>query len=227
VFEFNKKRREEELERELLDHIELEAKEHEDNGLSPEEAHYAARRAFGNMALMKEDVRQAWGWTFASQLWQDARYALRTLGRDRAFSAAAIVSLVLGIGANTAIFSLMDALLLRFLPVPNPGELVEIMLLEQGQPGNSFGYPPIVALAAKKDIFRGVAGFSGYSFNVTSNEGPVRVSGLALPVSFTKLSGLNLWPAACSRRRTTASARHPQLSSRMPTGRAATPGIST
>jgi len=185
-----RKQRERELEREIRSDLELEAAERQASGLSAEEARLAARRAFGNAGLVEEEVRKAWGWTFASQLTQDLRYALRTVRSNRAFSAAAIVSLALGIGANTAIFSLMDALMLRFLPVRNPGELAEVMLVEQGRPGDSFGYPPIAALAGRKDIFSGVAAFTSYSFNVTSGDGTVRLPGAWVTGEFYQMLGI-------------------------------------
>ena len=101
-----------------------------------------------------------WGWTFAGQLGQDFRYAIRTIRANRAFSAAAILSLALGIGANTAIFSLIDALLLRTLPVPNPAGLVQPKLIVQGVARDVFAYPVIRALRERTEIFLEVAGFS-------------------------------------------------------------------
>jgi predicted permease len=172
-----RKQRERDLEREIRADLELETAERRESGMSEEKAQLAARRAFGNTAFVKEDIRAMWGSAFPSQLAQDLRYALRTIRSNRAFSAAAILSLALGIGANTAIFSLMDALLMRFLPVHNPGELAQLMLVERGRPGDSFGYPSIGALASRSDIFAGVCGFSGYSFNITSRSATERVPG--------------------------------------------------
>jgi predicted permease len=191
---WRRKQRERDLEREIRADLELEAAERQSSGLSEEEARLAARRAFGNSTFVKEDVRAMWGFAFPSQLAQDLRYALRTIRSNRAFSAAAILSLALGIGANTAIFSLMDALLMRFLPVRNPGELVQLMLVERGRPGESFGYPSIGALASRTDIFAGVCGFSSYSFNVASNvasrEATERVPGAWVTGAFYRTLGV-------------------------------------
>src|SRR6266404_2292596 len=108
---------ERDLDRELRAHLDLD----EEQG-SPE----AARRALGNTFLIKEEVREMWGWTWLDRLAQDLRYALRTLGKTPGFTLTAVLSIALGIGANTAIFSLVDALLLRWLPVEHARELVEI-----------------------------------------------------------------------------------------------------
>jgi len=112
-----RRRREEELEEELAFHLEEEAEER---------GYDAARRDLGNLGLIKEDTRQMWGWTRIEQLLQDLRYAVRTMLKNPAFTAMAALSLALGIGANTAIFSFMDALLLRWLPVGDPERLVTL-----------------------------------------------------------------------------------------------------
>src|SRR5262249_25770269 len=113
-----------ELQQELEFHLEEEAGELQEQGLASEEAHQAARRELGNLALVQEDTRAAWTWTWWEQLAQDLRYALRTMASNKSFSALAILSLALGIGANTAIFSFMDSILLRSLPVRDPQSLV-------------------------------------------------------------------------------------------------------
>src|SRR6185437_7592878 len=95
--------------------------------LEEEMQHHAAlsgRPKFGNVTLLKEDSRAMWTWTFWEQLGQDLLYALRTMGNNKAFTALAALSLALGIGANTAIYSFMDSILLRSLPVKDPQSLV-------------------------------------------------------------------------------------------------------
>ena len=172
-----KRNREEGLEREIQAHLELESEELQDAGLAAEDARLAARRALGNTTRIKEDIRIMWTWTALDHLAQDVRYALRAMRHNPAFTAAAVLSLGLGIGANTAIFSLIDALLLRSLPVRNPGQLVQLQLVEQRRPGSSFGYPSIRALAERTDVFAGLCGFTAASFNLTSRDGIERVAG--------------------------------------------------
>lgn len=112
------------LDRELRSHLDLETEERLDDGLSREEARYAARRALGNVALIQEDVRTVWGWTTIEQIAQDIRYAVRGMRKSAGFATVAVLSLALGIGATTAVFSILDAAILRPLPVTEPGRLV-------------------------------------------------------------------------------------------------------
>src|SRR5580704_8306469 len=102
-----RRHKEDELREELQFHLEEEAEQHRVEGASMEEAQWAARRELGNVALMREDTRSAWGWTLLEQLGQDLRYAVRTMNGNRLFSALAVLSLALGIGANAAIYSFM------------------------------------------------------------------------------------------------------------------------
>lgn len=119
-----KSRREEEIDRELRDHLDLEAEEQQEHGLSPDEARHAARRKFGNITYTKEEVRSTWGWTRWEFLLQDLRYALRSLGKNPGFAGTAILTLALGIGASTAVFTVIDSVLLRPLAYHESGRLV-------------------------------------------------------------------------------------------------------
>src|SRR5260370_27587220 len=120
---------ERDLDEEMRHHLALQA---EERGSAA-----AASRRFGSVTLLKEDSRAMWTWNFAEQFAQDVRYALRMAAANRLFTAMAVLSLALGIGANTAIYSFMDAILLRALPVRHPEELVVLKW-------RSKSYPPVI-----------------------------------------------------------------------------------
>jgi macrolide transport system ATP-binding/permease protein len=119
-----RRQKEYDLREELQFHLDEESDQLQEQGLTGDEARHAARRDLGNIALVKEDTRAAWSWTLLDQFVQDVRYAARTMGNNKTFTALAALSLALGIGANTAIYGFLDALLLRSLPVADPGSLV-------------------------------------------------------------------------------------------------------
>jgi predicted permease len=119
-----RKGRESDLDREIRADLELEAEEQGENGLSAEEACHAARRAFGNVTWVKEEVRFMWGWTLLETVLQELRYAGRTLLRNPGFATTAILTLALGIGASTAVFTVVDSVLLKPLAYHDAGRLV-------------------------------------------------------------------------------------------------------
>src|SRR6266481_2966326 len=119
-----RRNKEADLREELQFHLDEEAEQRQAEGLAEQQARWAARRELGNIVLLREDTRAMWGWTILEQLAQDLRYAFRTMAANRLFTLLAVSSLALGIGANTAIYSFMDSILLRALPVSDPASLV-------------------------------------------------------------------------------------------------------
>jgi predicted permease len=115
--------REDDLDRELRDHLDLEAEERAAAGVAPNEARVAAARAFGSVALVKEDTRETWGAMWIERARQDLRFAARMMVKAPGFTAVAILTLALGVGASTAIFSQINGVFWKTLPVSNPQEL--------------------------------------------------------------------------------------------------------
>src|SRR5215207_8055966 len=159
---------EHDMDEELRFHVESRTADLRRRGLSPEEAARRARVEFGSIEKHKDDARASFGLRLLDEVRGDTRYALRTFARNRTFTAAAVATLALGIGANAAIFSLFDALMLRWLPVMDPQSLVQLRIGSGTAPGSgtSFSYAMVRALDDQRHIFSGVAGFSGMRFRV-------------------------------------------------------------
>ena len=181
------------LERELRSDLELEEEEQREKGLPPEEARHAARRAFGNEALIKEQTREAWGWVPFEWLLQDIRYSFRQLARNRGFTAITVFTLALGIGSTTAIFSIFDATLLRPLPFEDPDRLAllyaSISAVGYEGPG-SLTDPDFAEWQKQNQVFDQVAAFRGDTSNLTGTELPERLIGVKATASFFSVLGV-------------------------------------
>jgi putative ABC transport system permease protein len=159
---FERAARDREAAREIASYIAIETDQNVARGMSPERAQDAAVRKFGNPTRVREEIY--WMNTIRpiDALWQDFRYAVRLLRRDRAFALAAVLSLALGIGANTAIFQLLDAVRLRTLPVERPGELVEVRIPPGTSRSGAFtSLRPMMSYALFNEIRDKQAMFSG------------------------------------------------------------------
>jgi len=176
---FRSKRRDAALDDEIRAHLDLLADEHVRRGMSAADARAAARRDFGGVDQIKEIYRDQRGWPGIESFGQDIRYAIRTFAKNPGFAAAAILTLAIGIGANTAIFGLIDALVLRSLPVRDPYELVQLKSVRRDlPPGESFSHPLTRVLSAQSaGVFAGLFGSSTTSFTVGPPDAVTRVRG--------------------------------------------------
>jgi predicted permease len=167
------------IEEEMRLHLEMRVQQHLEAGMTAEEARHRAVRRFGNPTLLADKSHSAWGWRWFEELTQDAGYGLRLLCRNPSFTAVAVLTLALGIGANTAIFSLIDAVMLKMLPVRKPEQLVLLNWVAPGWPymihsltgdsnrdqsgrstSTSFSYPIFEDIRAHAHAFSGVLAFA-------------------------------------------------------------------
>jgi len=208
MFWRQKKSREQDLERELRLDLELEAAEQEEKGLSAEEARYAAQRAFGNVMSVKEEVRQMWGWSSLELLGQDVQYALRLSRKTPAVTSILIATLALGLGMNTSVFSVVNAVMVRGLAFKEPDRLIslweEVARREPQQistsgrtlGGNGEIRRMTVAPANLADYqkrsrsFIGLAGFALSPMNLTGSGTPERIWGERVTSDFFSLLGV-------------------------------------
>ena len=172
---FRRRDLENDLRRELQSHIDLEAEQQQESGASEDESHYAARRAFGNATLVAEDVRESWSLAWLEHFFRDLRYGARALRKSPGFTAVAVLTLALGIGANTAIFSAIDALMLRPLPFTASDQLVRIYSTQKGM-FNTFANPDgpsaldVRDFAQRSRSFQNMVAYDTWRKNVSFGE---------------------------------------------------------
>jgi predicted permease len=160
------------LDRELQFHLDRQIAENIAAGMTPDEARCAALRSFGNPAALRDQTRAQWSWNRLETLWQDTRFAGRQVRRSPGFAITAILTLALGIGANTAIFTLTHALLLSSLPVPRPESLVRLALdfhRDTRSRNAPLSLPMIQFLGQHDHSITSVFGWSVYDFVLKDN----------------------------------------------------------
>ena len=189
---FRKGRTDREINDEMEQHLERLTERYCAEGMSPEEARNAARREFGGLEQMKEAARGERILMWPAEFLQDIRYGLRTLAKNPGFTIVAVAALALGIGANTAIFSVVNSVLLRPLPFKEPNQLVMVW-----DEQTHLGFPKDTPTPAnfldwqrQNSVFAGMAAMAQRSYNLTGNGEPERLDGRRVSANLFDLLGI-------------------------------------
>jgi predicted permease len=166
------------LDQDILDHIERETDENIERGMSRDDARRAALRKFGNVLRVKEDTRYVWIPRWFDEAWQDVRYALRIFGKKLAFAAAAVLTLALGIGSTTAIFSVVYGVLLKPLPFHEPDRLVSLSHHAPHGAGTNHGPATYLTYRENQQAFEAIGAWDTAQVSITGGGDPERVQAL-------------------------------------------------
>src|SRR5579871_1208027 len=171
---FWRKRKDADFKSEITAHLQLEVERLRGEGMSQEDAEGAARRQFGNVLQAQERFHESTRWMWLEHLYRDLVYALRVLLRNPGFTFVAVISLALGIGVNALVFSVVNAIVLRPLPVNHPEQLA---FLESTQFGPGQSFPNYRAIRDRNQVFSGTLGYRVAQIEMESNAAPVRTWG--------------------------------------------------
>ena len=188
---FLARRVEEDLDQEVQSHLEMLTEENIRAGMSAQEARRAARIELGGVDRLKEQVHQIQAGNWFHSIASDCRYGIRQLRKNPGFAAVAILTLALGIGANTALFSVVNGVLLNSLPYPHPEELAS--LAEKLPPFEQFAisYPDFLDWTRMNNTFQGLAAYRQNNFNLTGSGEAQRLKATQVSASFFPLLGVN------------------------------------
>jgi predicted permease len=189
-FAFWRRQRQEELDEEIQAHLQLAIQERIERGEPSDRAAEAALKELGNTGLIKEVTQEMWGWNSLDRFLQDLRYGRRTLARTPGFTVIAILTLALGIGANTALFSVVNGVLLSPLPFPEPDRLVALHEKTVNFDNGSITYPNFLDWRRDNRTLASIAGYVSADFNLTGKGEPERVHGGRISSEFFPLLGV-------------------------------------
>ncbi len=198
---FRSKEIERELDDEIRTHLAMEVDENLEDGMEPEEARHAAHRAFGNVELVKEDSRGAWLYRWWADLKSDIRFGVRMLLKNRGFSAIAVLSLALGFGLNTTIFTVVNAVLLNPLPVRDVGRLVQLdtvdaktKVTQARATKMGLSFPNFQDYRRQNEVFTDLVAWLALPITWSGGAEPRQVQGYLVSANYFDVLGLN--PAA-------------------------------
>jgi len=188
---FGRRRKSDDFRAEIEAHLEIEAGRQRELGLSEEEAQAVARRAFGNVMQTKERFYESNRWLWWDHIWQDVRYGGRMLRKSPGFAVIAILTLAIGIGANTALFSVVNGVLFNPLPYAQPDRLVALFARSNQFNKFSISYPNFQDWSRQNHSFSSLAAFRGETFTLTGIGEPERLDANMVSAAFFPLLGVN------------------------------------
>ena len=188
---FQTKQLDRDLEDELAFHLAMREEKNRERGIEGEEARYAARRHFGNVTRIKEACREAWSFVSLESTWRDLRYGARALAKNPGFTAVAVLAIALGIGVNTGIFSVLNGVALKLLPVPRADQIVSVDQTfhgkfrrnVHGEPG-MFSYSEYKNYRASNHFFSGMLAYAPFLEATLGGESPSQVMGAETSCNF-------------------------------------------
>jgi predicted permease len=178
------------LEEEMNEHLRMKANDLHNQGMAPDAARYTARREFGNASSLREASHDVWVWSPVQSLLQDLRYGFRQLRRNPGFTAVAILTLALGIGANSSIFSAIDAVMLKLLPVPHPEQLVLLQWQSPHEVTDYLPYPTFDQLRKQDQVFTGLVAFHGIQLATRRGREPGLAGGQLVSGNYFSVLGV-------------------------------------
>ena len=193
---FKRKQLDRDLEDELEFHLAMREAKNRERGVEGDEAGYAARRQFGNVTRVKEVCREAWSFVSLETTWRDLRYGARTLAKNPGFTAVAVLATALGIGVNTGIFSVLNGVALKLLPVPGADQIVSVDQIfhgkvrrnVHGEPG-LFSYAEYKNYRANNHVFSGLLAYSPFLEATLGGESPKKLMGAETSCNFFDVLG--------------------------------------
>lgn len=193
---FKRKQLDRDLEDELAFHLAMREAKNREHGVEGEEGRYAARRRFGNLTRIKETCREAWSFVSLETLWRDLRYGARTLAKNPGFTAVAVLATALGIGVNTGIFSVLNGVALKLLPVPRAEQIVSVDQIfhgkvrrnVHGEPG-LFSYAEYKNYRANNHVFSGLLAYAPFLEATLGGESPKEAIGAETSCNFFDVLG--------------------------------------
>src|SRR5882762_2169209 len=193
---FRRKQLERDLEDELTFHLAMREEKKRAKGIAAEEARYAARREFGNAMRVKEICREVWSFGSLETFWRDLRYGARALGKNPGFTMAAVLAIALGIGVNAGIFSVLNGVALRLLPIPRAEQIVSVDQIFHGKLSrNVHGEPGLFSYSEYKNyrdhnhVFTGLLAYEPFLEATLAGESPKQLMGTAASCNYFDVLG--------------------------------------